>query len=77
MIRDPSDGSTKKPLNGYERLKAKHGENWGICQQGPEPDRLKFVVPSKEELELHYATHNIGFQFKAMSAGKINPKEGE
>ena len=64
MIRDPSDGSVKAPMNGYERLKAKYGENWGIKQEGSEPPRVPFKAPTAEQLSDHYAKHNLAFQPK-------------
>lgn len=63
MIRDPSDGSTKEKPAGYDALKAKHGESWGIKQPENLP-RAPFKTMTAKQLAEHYAKHNLAFQPK-------------
>ena len=62
MIRDPSDGSTKKRPS-VPVLKAKHGETWGI---NPPPDMPKrqHQAMTPDQLREHYAKHNLAFERK-------------
>jgi hypothetical protein len=60
MIRDPSDGSVKRP----QTLQEKYGSNWGLTSLDEKPKANAFKAPTAEELAAHYATHNLGFQPK-------------
>jgi hypothetical protein len=68
MIRDPSDGSVKKPEPGIPASDkcATSAENWGLKSLGREPRKPK-PAPTADELREHYGKFNLGFQ----------PKEGE
>lgn len=66
MIRDPSDGSVKKPEPGIpvSEKRPTSAENWGLKSLDREPRKPK-PAPTADELRAHYAKHNLGFQPKA------------
>lgn len=75
MIRNPSDGTTRRAENltgaqelvpartEYIALKARHGDNWGI-NPPPEPPKRQSQTMTAEQLKSHYAKHNLAFQPK-------------
>ena len=63
MIRDPSDGTTKKRPS-VSALKARHGDTWGI---NPPPDMLakpRVQSMTAGQLKDHYAIYNLAFEPK-------------
>ena len=62
MIRDPSDGSVKKPA-AQEPVKRDYGPNWGLKSLDREPRKPK-PAPTADELREHYAKHGLGFTLK-------------
>jgi hypothetical protein len=65
MIRDPSDGSVKRPAVRIPVTDKRPGseQNWGLKSLDREP-RKPQPAPTADELREHYARFNLGFQPK-------------
>ena len=62
MIRDPSDGTTKKRPS-VSALKARHGDTWGINPPPDMPPKLSKLMTA-EQLKDHYAKFKLAFEPK-------------
>ena len=65
MIRDPSDGSVKKPEVGIPMTDKRPGsaENWGM-KSLDKPERKTKPAPTADELREHYSKFKLAFQPK-------------